>query len=176
MKKTALRYGAFSAISIIALFMVGFAINGLCGENYELQEIFGYANMVISMVFVFFGIKHFRDHINGGTLTFGKGMKVGLLIVLIPSIAFGLFDILYVTAIDPGCMDRYYQHQLSDMKVSMTPTEFSIAKTRMESQKELFDNLPFQFIVMALTVFLIGVIATVISSLILKRPKKSVGQ
>ena len=170
MKKTAIRYGLFSAITLIGLFIFGFVAFG-SSDNFKAQEIFGYANMVISMLFVFFGIKHFRDRVNGGTLSFGKGMKVGLLIVLIPAIAFGIFDVLYVSYINPECMDRYYNYQLSEMQASMTPTEFSIARTRMESQKEMFDNPVFSFLIMALTVFMIGVIATVISSLILRRSK-----
>jgi hypothetical protein len=48
--------------------------------------------MLLAMVFVFLGIRHFRDHENEGMLTFGQGLKIGVLIVLIPAVAFGLFD------------------------------------------------------------------------------------
>ena len=169
MKKTALRYGIFSAITVIGLFTFGFL--AFDTNDYTVQEIFGYSSMVLSMLFVFFGIKHFRDRVSGGSLSFGQGMKVGLLIIIIPAVAFGLFDLLYAYVLNPGCLDRYYEHQLSQAQASMTPSEFNVARIQMEKEKAMFDNPIMNFFVMTLTVFVIGVIATVISSLILKRSK-----
>ena len=170
MKKTALRYGLFSATVLIVLFIIGFLAFG-SADAYEAQEILGYSSMVISMLFVFFGIKHFRDHVNGGHLSFGKGMKMGLLIIIIPSLAFGLFDLLYAYVINPGALDKYYDYQLSKMQASMTASEFNAERAKMESAKAMFSNPAVNFLVMTLTVFIIGVIASVISSLILRRNK-----
>ncbi|HYF31533.1 MAG TPA: DUF4199 domain-containing protein [Chitinophagaceae bacterium] len=170
MKKTVLRYGLFSCIALVVMSILGLVIFGNPDTpNYTAHEVFGYTTMILSMVFVFFGIKHYRDQVNGGMLSFGKGMKVGLLIVLIPSVAFGLFNLIYTGAIDPEFMDKYYQHQLSQMQQRMTPGEFNAARATMEKQKEMFSNPVLQFLVMGLTVFVIGVIASVISSLVLKR-------
>lgn len=171
MKKTALRYGLYSSVFMVGMFIIGFMIFMGPEKNYKGSEIFGYSSMVVSMVFVFFGIKHFRDQLNGGMLSFGKGMKVGLLIVLIPSLAFGLFTVIYMTAINPDYTENYYNYQLSQMQANMNAAEFDAARTKMEQQRAMFANPAFSFIVMALTVFVIGVIATVISSLILKRTR-----
>lgn len=167
MKKTVLRYGLFSAISIVGLFTLGWLF--LDDNDYSSKEIFGYTNLVLSMLFVFFGIKHYRDKITGGQLSFGQGMKVGMLIVLIPALIFGIFDVFYVLVMDPDFMDKYYQHHLTQMQQSMSATEFQAARASVESQKEMFSNPAVQFLVMFLTVFIIGVIFTVISSLILRR-------
>jgi flagellar biosynthesis protein FlhB len=96
-------------------------------------------------------------------------MKVGVLIVLIPALAFGVFDVLYVAVFNPDFMEKYYQHQLSQMQQSMTGEKFEAARAEMESEKAMFSNPAISFMVMFLSVFVIGVIITVISSLILRR-------
>lgn len=171
MKKTVLRYGLLSALTIVILFTLSWLI--FHDSNFEAQEVFGYTSMVLSLLFVFFGIKHFRDKENGGQLTFGQGMKIGVLIVLIPALIFGVFDIIYTTFMNPGFMDRYYSAEVARMQQSMSATEFQAAKATLDSQKEMFSKPGVAAFVMFLTVFIIGVIMTVISSLILKRSVKS---
>lgn len=170
MKKTALRYGLITAGFLVGFFFLGLAIYGK-SDDFTGREVVGYSTMIVSMIFVYFGIKHFRDHVNGGALSFGKGMKMGLLIVLVPAIAFGIFTIIYVTWIDPEHMSRYYEYELSQLKASLSSTEFEAASVKMKEEMEMFSSPVMSFFVMALTVYLIGVIATVISSLILRRAK-----
>lgn len=172
MKRTVLRFGLISSIVIIALFLLEFLIYH--DSNYAAQEVFGYASMVLSMLFVFFGIKHYRDKENGGRLTFGQGMKVGVLIVVIPALAFGLFDILYVTVINPHFMENYYNHYVAQMQQSMPAAEFAKARSEMDAQMAMFSNPVMSGLVMAVTVFMIGLIVAVISSLVLRRNVKEV--
>lgn len=167
MKKTILRYGMYSAITIVALFLVSFI--AFSGASYSVQEVLGYTSMIIAQLFVFFGIKHYRDQQNGGLLSFTQGMKVGVLIVLIPSLIFGIFDVLYVQVINPEFMEKYYQDYLSQLRQSLPPAEFEQQRAAMESQRAIFSNPAFNFLIMFFTVFVIGVIVTVISSLVLKR-------
>ena len=167
MKKTVLRYALYSAITMVILFTISFLL--FRGFGYAGQEVVGYASIIISQLFVFFAIKHYRDRHNGGQVSFGKGMKVGLLIVLVPSFIFGLFSVLYATVIDPDFNNKYYNQQLAELQKSLPPAEFEKQRAIMESQKAMFDNPAFNFILMFLTVFVIGVIITVISSLILRR-------
>lgn len=167
MKRTVLRYGLFSGLAILALFLLEFLL--FSKDNYSAREVFGYTSIVLSTVFVFFGIRHYRDKVNGGQLSFGRGMKVGVLIILIPSLVFGLFNLVYVEVINPGFMDEYYQYQLGKMQQTMSPTEFQAARSKIESEKEMFSNPVFSSAVMFFTVFVIGVIITVISSLVLRR-------
>lgn len=167
MKKTVIRYGLLSSLVIIVLFLLSFLI--FHDTNYEAQEVFGWSSMIISLLFVFFGIKHYRDKENGGLLSFGQGMKVGLLIVLIPSLAFGIFDVLYITVINPHFMENYYQHYATQLQQSLPAAEYEKAKAKMEEQLAMFSNPIVNGLVMALSVFLIGIIIAVISSLILRR-------
>lgn len=170
MKKTVLRYGAYGSVFIILLFLLKYwFLNSL---SYDNQEVLGWLSMVLAMVFVFFGIKYYRDKVNNGLLSFGQGIKVGLLIVLLPSIAFGLFDLVYVAYMDPGFMEKYYAYKVAEVTAATPPDKLAETLKTLEQQKEFFASPLMQFLTMAISVFAIGVIATVISSFILKRNAK----
>jgi hypothetical protein len=168
MKKTVFRYGMYATILIVAVSAFNmFVLVKLTGESG--QEVAGYLTMLLSMIFVFAGIRHYRDRENGGALSFGEGLKVGLLIVLIPSIFFGLFDLLYTKVIHPGWMEEYYGKYIAKLKASTAPDKLEAALKAANDQKEMFSNPVMQFLLMALTVFIIGSIVTIIASLTLRK-------
>jgi len=173
MKSTVFRYGLYSMITMVALSAIEvFVIQP--NTDLKISEIAGYLTMLISMIFVFIGIKYYRDNVNNGMLTFWQGLKVGLLIVLIPSVAFGLFDLLYTEVINPGWMENYYSQMIEQTKKTTSPEKLDAALKKLQASKEMFSNPVWQFLLMALTVFIIGFIVTIISSLTLRRTKPAI--
>lgn len=167
MKKTVLRYGLYGALTICILFLASWFV--IDDVNNKWGEVIGYASMVISLSFVFFGIKHFRDKENNGQISFKKALTIGVLISLITALAFGLLDVFYVEVINPEFMDQYYTNAVEELKNTLPTEEFELKYKEMESQKEMFSNPIFTFAIMGMTVFVIGFIITLISSLILQR-------
>jgi hypothetical protein len=170
MKQIIFRYGIIAMLVVVVL---GF-INCLVIQpevGYTASEIGGYLTIVVSMIFVFLGIRYYRNHVNNGTLSFGRGMKVGVLIVTIPSVAFGLFSLLYSRVINPEWQQEYYDHALESLKQNTAPEKLQAAIDKLESQRELFSSPVMEFLIMFVTVFVIGLIVTIISSLTLKRNK-----
>lgn len=167
MKNTILKYGLYSAITICALALAGWFL----GKNldYSIQEVIGYTGMVVSLLFVFFGIKHFRDKENGGIVSFGKALLIGVLISLIAALAFGILDIIYIKYINPEFMADYYAHYVEETKNTLTGEELKATLAELESQKEMFSSVSVNFFLMFLTVFMIGFIISLISALILQR-------
>src|SRR5687768_15456054 len=106
MKKTVLKFGLYSGITILALFLVSYTF--MKGASFEIQEVMGYTSMFAALLFVFFGIKSYRDKENGGYIGFGQALGLGLLITLIPALAFGIFDALYVAYVYPEFFTEYY--------------------------------------------------------------------
>lgn len=169
MKSIVFRYGIYASLIIVVLGTAGILI----GKNldYSTQEIIGYLTILVAMIFVFLGIRHYRNHVNGGSLTFGQGLKTGLLIVLIPAVAFGLFNILYTEVINPTWKDDYYSAYIENLKKTTPAGKIDAAIKKAEQQKEMFANPVFEFILMAGTVFIIGFMVTIISALSLRRNK-----
>ncbi len=175
MKKTAVRYGLYGILTIVLVFLVTWLVTNGERQNFKQSEIVGWTGIFLSVVFVFFGLKYYRDHQNGGVLGFGEGLKLGLLIILFPSIAFGLFNVIYVEVLDPQFLDSYYNYQVEEVRRTAPAAEVNERIREMQEQREQFSSPLVQFVVMFLSVFTIGLIVTILSAILLKRnPKPAV--
>ncbi len=165
------RYGLYSSAFLIATGLLLFFILGPSPEYYDIGEILGYSSITLSLVFIYFGIRQYRNDQLNGFINFGQATKVGLLIALFPALAFGLYNLVYVEFLDPEFMENYYQHQLQSMQNTMSSKEFESAKAQMEAEKDMFMSPITQFFVMFLTVWIIGMIITLISSFSLTKKR-----
>ncbi|WP_299894502.1 DUF4199 domain-containing protein [uncultured Aquimarina sp.] len=167
MKNTVIRYGIYGAITISILFLLALTL----GRNlsYFAQEVIGYTSMVVSLLFVFFGIKHYRDHENNGIVSFGKALLIGILISLFAALAFGIIDVIYILYINPDFAAEYYGHMVEQMRSTLPEEEFKIKLAELEAEKELFSSPVMNFLLMSFTVLIIGFIISLISGLILQR-------
>jgi hypothetical protein len=167
MKKAVLRYGGYSVIFMV-LFFIGEMLVFAKKKDFNVQEIFGWIGIIISTMFIFFGIRYYRDKHNNGSLSFGKGLQVGLLILLMPSLAFGIFNVIYVM-LNPEFMDTYYNFQVAQLKESLPAGEAALKIQALEKDKEMFMSPAVQFFAMFFSVFAVGLVVTVISALVLRR-------
>ncbi|MBN4070176.1 DUF4199 domain-containing protein [Olleya sp. AH-315-F22] len=167
MKNSILRYGSYSSLTLAVLFIIGMVIGDQFG--YTPSEVFGYASMIISLLFVFIGIKHFRDNENNGLVSFGKALLIGVLISLMAALTFGIIDLIYITYINPDFAADYYAHSIEQFRATLSEAEFKVKLAELESQKDLFMNPLISFLLMTVTVFILGFIISLISSLILQR-------
>jgi hypothetical protein len=170
MKRTIIRYGVWSMVVLTSVTLLGYLVFGTDEpENFKLGEIIGYSAIVGSLLFVFFGIRHYRDHENEGRLNFSKGLKLGLLITLFPAFIFAIYNYMYVEIIDPDFTETYYNHLIEQAKVSSPPERLQDKINTITSQKEMFSNTYIQSLLMFFTVFIIGTIITLLSALFLKK-------
>ena len=174
MKQIAFRYGLYAGLTILVLAAIHVFVLMPPNISWEIAEVVGYLTMALSMIFVFMGIRFYRDHVNNGYLTFGQGLKLGALIVLVPAVTFGLFDILYTQVLHPSFGDEYLAYQVEKIKASAPAdrVEEKIAKLRKDMQ--MFGNPFFEFLLMSVTVYIVGLIVTIISALTLRRTKPAV--
>ncbi|UTW62417.1 DUF4199 domain-containing protein [bacterium SCSIO 12741] len=168
MKSIVIRYGSYGGLILIGVFLIG-QLFFPEQENMKLNEILGYASIILASSLIFFGIRSYRNLQGDDGLSFGKAILVGVLIALIPSFLFGIVDVIYILFINPDFVDQYYTATLMNMEASMTPEEFEIAKIGVEAEREMFASPYVQFVVMFLTVFVIAFIVTLVSALFLQR-------
>lgn len=172
MKPIVFRYGIIASIVILLfgclqLFVI------MPRSDYKTAEVTGYLTIVLAMIFVFFGIKKYRD-LNDGLLSFGQGLKAGLLIALMPAVFFALFDLLYTEVINPSWGEDYYQYQVQQLKETTAPDQFEAKLGKLQQQKETYGKPYMLFLIMFLTVFVIGAIVSIISALTLRRSKTAI--
>ena len=71
MKKIIIRYGLIGSAVILVLFALQWMIWGM-EMDYQMAEVLGYITMILSLSFVFLGIKAYRDQENNGQISFGQ--------------------------------------------------------------------------------------------------------
>lgn len=169
MQKTVWRYGGFSSLIVAVFFCTTWLVYRINTPNFTNQAILNWIGIVLSLVFVTVGIKTFRDEVNHGQLWFSEGLKVGLLIALLPALTFGLLDVLYVKYINPSFFNQFYAHEISQMQAKHPATEWAARLKTIEKRRQFFGTAYGQFIVMTLSVFIVGTILTILSTLVLKR-------
>ncbi|WP_284653074.1 DUF4199 domain-containing protein [Flavobacterium terrisoli] len=173
MKKIIITYGLIAGV-IVTSFMVYGTVQMNKGD-FEPSMVLGYAGMLIAYVFVFLGIKSFRDNHNEGVITFGKGLKIGMLISLIAATIYvGVWLIEYYCFF-PDFMDKYADIMMKNYeKAGLTAAEIKVKAAEMEGYKEMYKN-PIMVILWTYVEILvpIGLLVPVISALILKRTVKT---
>ncbi len=152
MKSTVIRFGSYGLSAGVIIFLLHLTL-GIDNLDYSTNEILGYISIFISLSFVFFGIKHYRDHINNGTVSFGKAIAIGILISLLVGIGIGIADFIYTKFINPDFFSNYEQ--------------MLVDKGREDEIMEMTSGLAALFMIALVTI--IGFIISLISGLILQR-------
>ena len=167
MKKTVIKYGTYSLLTATILFFLALFL----GEklDYSTQEIIGYTSMIVSLSFVYFGIKYYRNNINEGKISFGIALQIGILISLFAGLGFGVIDYLYTTVINPDFATEYLNKTLETMKTSLTFEEYEIKSVELRKQMEAYGGSGFMAFIMFVTVLIIGFILSLLSALFLSR-------
>jgi hypothetical protein len=142
--------------------------------DYGWQEVLGYSSMLAAMSMVFFGIRHYRDIQNGGNLKIMEGIKIGLLIALIPSLAFGLYSFIFFEFWAPEFIESYQNYTIENAKGSMSKADFDAMLAEIQANHAYTSNTYFQGFLMFITVFMIGAVVTVISSVVLRNKAEAV--
>lgn len=170
MKKIVLTFGLISGgiISAMTAIMLPLCMNGTI--DMDKSEIIGYSSMVLAFLLVFFGIRTYRENVGGGTITFGKAFKVGILITLITCAVYVIaWEIVYFNFI-PDFMDRYAALSIQKLRdKGASDAAIATATQDMARFKELYKNPLINIGITFMEIFPVGLIVTLISAAILRR-------
>lgn len=151
MKSTVLKYGGYGLLAGLIIF--GLHLSFLDTFDYSTNEILGYISIFLSLSFIYFGLKHYRDQVNNGVLTLGKAIIIGVLISLLVGLGVAIADFIYTKFMNPEFFSNYEQmlrdQGKEDQIVEMTSMTAAV------------------FMLVLVTV--IGFIISLISGLILQR-------
>lgn len=150
MKNTVLKYGLYGFAVALALFLSGLYF------DITTNVFIGYATILVSLIFVYFGIKHYRDAENNGTISVQKAISIGLLISLFAAVGIALADYLYTAYLNPDFFTEYAETMKAE-NPEMEVQEFTS-----------FGAAVFMFGV----VMTLGLIISLISALFLQRKKQ----
>ena len=169
MKKTILKYGAIAGIITTGMMIISTTMHNQ-NPDFKGSEIIGFTGMFIAFIFIFIGIKSFRDKQNNGVISFGTGFKIGLLISLIASTMYVLTWMIECHFFFPDFMEKFAAQAIKEAQSSgLSAAEIAATQKEMNKYIEWYKN---PMLLMALTymeILPIGFIITLLSALILKK-------
>lgn len=119
--------GVFCGLGFLTVYFLGH-------EPISFTEIFGY---ILIPVFVFLGIKNFKDNMNNGELSFGQGMTVGFFVYSILAFISAMVIFIFLQ-LDPGIFQEFKASNLALLRLKK---EIVIAQLDKEAYDATFFNI-----------------------------------
>ncbi|HVE89436.1 MAG TPA: DUF4199 domain-containing protein [Burkholderiaceae bacterium] len=156
-----IRLGLLAGAVISVLMFAPFLLVGPDPAWMEVGEIFGYTSMVLAMSVTYFAMRAERR--KRGTLGFGPAFRTGIAVSLVASVVFGLTTWGFLAMMGdtlPQAMVEFYRVKAGDDPAKLA---------ELESMKPLLFNPPLQAALMFATVFLIGLVESLVGAWIVSR-------
>jgi len=172
MKNTVLKYGLMSGALMSVLMLltlpfhdrIGFETSGL---------LVGYMTMLLAFLFIYFGVRSYRDNVNGGRVRFGRALAVGLLIAAISSLCYvATWEVMYFKFM-PDFMDKYAAHEVAKARASgASDAEVAARQAEMQKFAVMYKNPVYNAAFTFMEPLPMALLITLISAGVLSRRKK----
>lgn len=167
MKRIVLTFGLLSGVLSAAMMLATVPFMDRIG--FDRGVVVGYTAIVLSFLLVFFGIRSYREA-NGGRITFGRGLAVGILITLISCVFYVATWQLIYFKLSPGFWEKYTAYALEQVKTSGgTPEQVEAKAKEFADFKVMYDNLLVNVAFTFVEPFPVGLLVTLISAGVLRR-------
>lgn len=163
-----IRYGLIAGVVLSVLMFAPYFIFGADPEWMRLGEIVGYTSMLLCLSATWFAMR--RENARRGPLRYGGALLVGVGVSAVAAVLFGLATWgFYAAAGDalPEALIAFYRLQIENSGAAAE--QIAQQLQQLESMKSMFYNRPLQAAVMAATVFVIGVLQSLIWALLVTR-------
>src|SRR5476651_104721 len=120
MKKSILRYGGYAALAELIFFVLTWVFIKVTGVGHKVQGYIGWVDLICPLVFVYLGIRYYRDRINNGSVSFMQALKLGMLIVLMAAFAYALVETVYVLYIEPDFYANVAKYDIEQYRKTLS--------------------------------------------------------
>lgn len=172
MKRIVLIFGLISGAISSAMMFLTLPLIDRGVVNFNNGELIGYTAIFLSFLLVFFGIRSYREN-NGGTITFGRAVAVGLLITLISCVFYvASWEVIYFKLM-PDFADKFSSAAIASMRAKgASDAAIAAKKKEMADLKAMYDNPLTNAAVTFLEPSPVGLVVTLISAGILRRRER----
>ena len=170
MKTTVIKFGLIAGAILSLAMLVTIPLQVESG--FENSELVGYTTMVLAFLLVYFGIRSYRDKVADGTVSFGRGLVVGLLIMLIASVCYSLTWQVARNTIAPDFNEKYIAHVVDKAKKSgATEAQIAAQKKEISEFMEMYKNPLISFALTCLEPLPVGLLFALGSAWALSRKR-----
>ncbi len=175
MKKIVLRFGLFAGAMVSLLMVVTMGTAKLMGTHPSGASgmAIGYTTMVLSFIFVHFGIRSYRDTELGGSVRFWPAFRVGLLISLIASICYAATWQVVGPVMLPDFAEKYAAEAVQQAQAKgASPAEVEKTRRQMAEFVIAYKNPLYVFGMTLLEPAPIALLVSLISAGVLSRRRR----
>jgi hypothetical protein len=168
MRKTILTFGLISGAVSALMMGVTMAISNRIGMDRGLY--IGYATIVLSCLFIYFGVRSYRDNVSDGAITFGRAFGIGLGIGVISCLCYVVtWEIIYFNFM-PDFMDKYSAYEIAKLKASGASAAALQHKIdELNQMKVQYANPLYNVATTFLEPFPVALLITLISAAVLRK-------
>jgi len=132
-------------------------------QNFVAAEIAGYVGMVAALLVIVLAI---NTHFKGAdqSVTIWQRLVLGLGVTFIGGLIFGLANNVYSFWINPEFTDAYFDYYIAQLPTQEGP-EYQKSVADLQAQREMFGSPFMSFLVMAATVWMIGIVISIVAGI-----------
>jgi|ERR1700744_406416 len=178
MKKIIIICGSIAGLIVTSMMLASISgcIGGSDFEGGIGSMLLGYSSMVIAFSLIFVGVKNYRDKQNDGTISFGKALKIGLLITLVASTIYVIIWQIDYYFFIPDFYEKYSAHIIRDMKAhGATQAQIQQQMAANKTDGEMYKNPIINAMYTYLEIVPVGLIMSLLAAVILKRKPNTGG-
>ena len=175
MRKVVLTFGLIGGAMLAAMMLMTVPFAERIG--FDKGAYIGYTTMVLAFLMVYFGVQSYRDNVAGGTVTFGRAFKVGLLISLVITACYvATWQVLYYGFM-PDFLDKYTAYALEQARQAGASAEAMAAQAKqMQEFGEMYKNPLVNIAFTLLEPLPVGVVFTLVTAAITSRKRSPQGK
>jgi hypothetical protein len=172
MRKIVLTFGLISGGILAVLMLIAASLADRIG--YDKGVYLGYATMVAGFLMIYFGVRSYRDNVAGGTISFGRGFTVGLLIMLIASTCYVASWEFVGAKMMPNFLEDYSAATVAQARAEgKSAEEVAAIEQHLAQFKEAYKHPLIRIAYTYLEPLPVGLIFTLVSAGLLRRRKGS---
>jgi len=167
-KQIMLNFGLMLGFASILISVALYAM----GKTYDPHWSVGVISTAITVVVIILGIKKIKE-INGGFLSLSEALKTGLGIALISGLILVVYNLIFITFIEP----EYFARMLEFQQQKMMETYPNFTDEQLEASLEMVKKMSGPVINSAIVIvgsLFLGFIISLIGGLIMKKSNEEI--
>lgn len=176
MKKTVWTFGLISGGVISALMLLVLPFHDRIG--FDRGYVVGYTTMVLAFLFIYFGVRSYRDDVGNGHVSFGRALAVGSLIAVVSSVCYtATWEVIYFGGLMPDFSAKYQAYEIGKAKASgASQAEIDRQLADLKRFDEMYKNPAFNAAMTFIEPLPVGLVIALVSAGILRRRRQDAGE
>lgn len=154
-------------VAVPMCLMVTYSERGSAAQSY----LVGYLTMMLALSLIFVGVKRYRDRVRGGVIGFWPALGMGLGISAVAGVIYVIGWEITLALTDFAFVDTYATATIDAKRASgASPADVSAVVAQMAEFKLQYMNPWFRLPMTFVEIFPVGVLISLISAALLRRP------